>query len=252
MKKLIFTQDKILFYNEIDSTNILASKIVNENINEGTIIWALFQTQGKGQKGNLWESKASNNLTFSVILKPNIIKPSDQFILNIAVSLSMIDFLKSLLPHSNIKLKWPNDIYINKDKVAGILIENQIMGNYIENSIIGIGLNVNQLEFSNNIPNPTSLKLISNKDYNLEELLYSFLPFIERRIQQLYNLEIEMLNNDYLNNLLYYNEIKKYEIKNQIINATIIGISEFGKLKLKLESNTIIKCDLKEIKFLLQ
>ncbi len=251
MKNLIFTKDKIHLFKEIDSTNLYASKIINDNTVEGTIIWALFQTQGKGQKDNLWESKDSNNLTFSVILKPKLIKPTNQFNLNMAVSLSMVDFLKSVIPISTIKLKWPNDIYINKDKVAGILIESQIMGNCIENSIIGIGLNVNQIVFSNNIPNPTSLKLISSIDYNLEELLYRFLPFIEQRIQQLYNLEFNILKDDYLNNLLYFNERKEYCIKNQITNAIIVGISEFGKLKLKLESNSYIECDLKEIKFML-
>lgn len=253
MERLIFTEKRIVFINKTNSTNDYATKIAKLNsTDEGTIIWALYQTDGKGQKGNKWESDVAQNLTFSIILKPTCIEPANQFILTQAISLSMIDFIKNILPSKNIMIKWPNDIYIEKNKVAGILIENQIMGNQIENSIIGIGLNVNQILFSEDIPNPVSLKLISNKEYKLEELLHQFLPFIERRIQQLYNSDLKLIKKDYLNNLLYFNVLKKYLVKEEIINASIIGISEYGKLLLQTDSGTTIECDLKEIKFLHQ
>jgi len=179
-----------------------------------------------------------------------MIEPSQQFLLNKAISLGMIDFLKTKIDESLIKIKWPNDIYVENKKIAGILIENEILGANIQSSIIGIGLNVNQLVFSANIPNPTSLRLIKGIEFNTKKVLLEVLTKIEIRIINLYNNDIELINNDYLSNLLYYNCYKKYFFKNEEIHAMIMNVSEYGQLILKTIEDKIIKCDFKEIVFL--
>ncbi len=249
---MIFKENKIIQFEKINSTNDYASKVLLEkSIGEGSIIWALNQTEGKGQKGNKWESEISKNLTFSIVLKPNKILPVKQFYLNMAVSLSLVDFLKSILTNQNIYIKWPNDIYVDNKKIAGILIENQIIANEIENSIIGIGLNVNQYKFSENIPNPTSLKILKSFDFELNTLLVDFLNFIENRIQQLYNFEFDSLKSNYRTSLLYFGELKQFKYKNEIIYARIIDINTYGKLILQTENQIVVECDLKEVEFIL-
>lgn len=247
----IFNENKIQVFEEIDSTNDLCYELTKSDyIEEGTIIRAINQIKGKGQKGNKWESENDKNLTFSILLKPNQIQPANQFILNQAISLSMIDFIKSITKSDKIKIKWPNDIYFGEKKIAGILIETQIMGNQIENAIIGIGLNVNQLDFKNHLPNPISLKQITQIDYNLDNLLIDFLPFIELHIDQLYEKDFKNIETIYMKNLLYFNYSKLYKVNNKIINAKIVGISKFGKLILQINSDIKIECDFKEVEFI--
>lgn len=247
----IFSDDKIIKLSNVNSTNEFANEILKENApTEGCVIWGISQTNGKGQKGNTWDTEEGKNLTFTIILYPNMIEPSQQFLLNKAISLGIIDFLKSHLDEELLHIKWPNDIYAGKSKIAGILIENQILGNSIQSSIIGIGLNINQLKFSSNIPNPISIKLVTGIDLNIEIALYQLLHEIEKRITNLYNSDIESLNNDYLNSLLNYQKYKKYFWNNIEIEAMIIAISEFGQLILKTKEDKIIKCNFKEIVFL--
>ncbi|MFZ4400242.1 MAG: biotin--[acetyl-CoA-carboxylase] ligase [Bacteroidales bacterium] len=244
------TKDKIIKLTNVNSTNVFAVELLKKKDTfEGTIIWALKQTEGKGQKGNSWESEDGKNLTFTLILHPLSVEPSQQFMINKAVSLGIIDFLKTKIEESQIKIKWPNDIYVNKSKIAGILIENEILGAYLQSTIVGIGLNVNQISFSEKILNPVSLQLITGKEMDIEIILTELLNKIESRILDLYNNEIELINYDYLNSLLYYNVYKNYLIKNIQIQAMIIGLSEFGQLILKTKEEKLIKCDFKEIVF---
>lgn len=248
---MIFNENKILVFDTLTSTNEYASKIsFKDETAEGTIIRAVNQTKGKGQKGNIWISEIEKNLTFSIILKPNKILAVKQFYMNMAISLSLVDYLKYLLPQNGIYIKWPNDIYIEKNKIAGILIENQVIADKIENSVIGIGLNVNQSVFSFDIPNPTSLNIITSINYNVSEILINYLPLIEKRIQQLYKLDFEKIKIDYLNRLLYFNDLRKYKINNKTITAKIIDINIYGKLILLTENQIIIECDLKEVGFI--
>lgn len=247
----LFSIDKILKYDTLDSTNDFAYELLKENnIQNGTIIWSINQKKGRGQKGNKWLSENGKNLTFSIIYFPqNLINPLNQFILNQTVTLAIIDFLKKELPDETPKIKWPNDIYIGKNKISGILIENQILGSNIQSSIIGVGININQTEFPKEILNPTSLKLITGIDYSIENILKKLCFNFEIRFNQLIDKKIETIKTEFLENLLYLNEIRDYCFNNNLIRAKITGLSENGKLQL-ISNDKIITADFKEITFI--
>ena len=136
----------LVFCENLTSTNKQASELLKKNdIPEGTVVHSDFQTAGRGQPGNRWESEKGRNLLISVILYPGSVKPHEQFLISMTISLGICDFIDRHLPGS--KVKWPNDIYVKDDKIAGVLIENSIMGDSIENTVAGIGLNINQEEF---------------------------------------------------------------------------------------------------------
>jgi BirA family transcriptional regulator, biotin operon repressor / biotin---[acetyl-CoA-carboxylase] ligase len=247
----LFSEKQIIHLQRINSTNDFAAALIKNNETaEGTVIWADVQTAGKGQKGNVWDTEADNNLTFSFILHPLQLNPAEQFMLNKAISLGIIDYLKTIIDPLVLKIKWPNDIYAGKMKLAGILIENEILGDSLQTAIVGIGLNVNQKIFNINIPNPTSLAIITGKKFDIPQQLSMLLSYIEKRIINLYNNDIELINNDYLKNLLYYGITNKFNYKDREIEAIIMGISEYGELKLKLSNDEIIVCGFKEIEFL--
>ncbi|TAL80863.1 MAG: biotin--[acetyl-CoA-carboxylase] ligase, partial [Bacteroidetes bacterium] len=131
---------KLYFFESLPSTNIHAALILkNEKVPEGSIVYTNYQSAGRGQIGNKWESENGKNLLISIILFPSMIIPVNQFFISMTLSLGICDFLKRHIPSCSIK--WPNDIYVNNDKIAGILIENSIIDNKIENTIAGIGLN---------------------------------------------------------------------------------------------------------------
>ena len=149
---------KIIRYDSLTSTNSFASKLLKyDDPEEGTVIISGYQTNGRGQGTNKWDSEKDINLLFSIILFPELILPYDHNFINIFVSLGICDYLDLYFPGS--KIKKPNDIYYGNDKMAGILIENSIIDDLIKSSIIGIGLNVNQTSFSPDLPNPISQKI---------------------------------------------------------------------------------------------
>jgi len=241
----------IIKLTEVNSTNLFASQLIKENnVIEGTVIIAESQTSGKGQAESKWESESGKNLTFSIILIPVFLPLASQFLLSKVVSLAIIDFLNKL-SINNLTIKWPNDIYVGKQKIAGILIENMILGREYTTAIIGIGININQTQFSSNVPNPISLKLLSNKDFNIEECLNALLIEVEKRYNQLKFLKYQLIDNDYLKALYNFNKWSSYSYLSKIIIARIIGVNKYGKLILEKENNTMIECDLKEIKYVI-
>ena len=164
----------IIWLERVDSTNDEARRHISE-IDNLSVVSALEQTKGRGQRGNRWSSQPGENLTFSLVVKDFRIKANEQSAISQATALSLVD----LLSRHEIKarIKWPNDIYAGDEKICGILIENSLKGSAIDWSIIGIGLNVNQTAFPKDLPNPTSMKLctgISNP-YNTREILEEFM-----------------------------------------------------------------------------
>lgn len=217
---------------------------------EGRVIRAINQTGGVGQQGNVWKSEADKNLTFSILLRPTFLSIPDRFMLTKAISLAMVDYLRTVLPNSFVSIKWPNDIYVGKDKIGGMLIYNKFRGMSFNSSVVGIGFNVNQTLFSRDIPNPTSLKIITAKDYDLPTELTKICDSISVRYEELRNGNHAKLDKEYLENLLYLGQEREYYYKEKPLVATIEGVNKEGMLLLNTSDNKQIICDLKELKFI--
>ena len=157
-----------------NSTNTLLKRLIAEG-NPPQFIYAGYQTAGRGQTGNGWESEENKNLLCSILLPPK----KELFELNVAVSVAVRKLLGE-----DFTIKWPNDIYWQDKKVAGILIENAIIGNELKYSIAGIGLNVNQTEWKTDAPNPVSLKQITGKTYDIDELMQQLLVKVHKALEE--------------------------------------------------------------------
>ena len=163
---------KILHFDEINSTNVyLYDKMAEKQDISDMVVVASHQTAGRGMGKNQWESEAGKNLLFSIALNVNYLEAENQFKISQAVSVAIVETLSQFIDNQRLFIKWPNDIYFGDKKLAGMLIQNTIEGRMMGISIIGIGLNVNQIEFSKDIPNPISMKQISGNDFDLENLL---------------------------------------------------------------------------------
>ena len=247
----LFTGKLINYLPSCHSTNDIAVQMIqSENmVFEGTVIITDNQTAGRGQRGNIWEACTGENLTFSLILKPNFLKASDQFQLNVAVSMGVLDFLSEFIDE-NLKVKWSNDIYVGDKKMGGILIENSLQGYQIGHSIIGIGLNINQTEFSNE--RATSLRKITQNPlkYDLSELLKKLLENIEINYLKIKSRQYESLKVGYLSNLFRFEEYHYFKKNGQQFLGRITGIDETGKLGIETDGN-VIYFDFKEVEFVI-
>jgi len=233
------------------STNVYAQNLLSKSKPpEGTVISTQNQTAGRGQIGSSWESEAFKNLTLSIILYPNFILPNQQFLLTQITSLAVHDFIKAHID-TDVFIKWPNDIYIQDRKIAGILIQNSLAGKSISNCIIGIGVNVKQTHFVSNAPNPTSLTLETKNDFDLNELQLQLLKCVELRYLQLKRGELAQIAQDYHRYLFRNQKLALYQYPNgeQFIGK-IIGVNTIGKLQIE-SSKGVEEFGMKEVRFLL-
>ncbi|MBU0488865.1 MAG: biotin--[acetyl-CoA-carboxylase] ligase [Bacteroidetes bacterium] len=222
--------------------------IQNGSAGHGTVIVADFQQTGKGRGKNLWEGLPGESLMFSIILQPDFIAPNDQFRVSKMISVSIAELLIDL-KISQVSIKWPNDIYVGDKKIAGILIENAIIGNQFAWCICGIGLNVNQKKFSPELPNPTSIALSVGKEQNVAEILSRFLEITEKNYRYLKANKIELADSMYVD-LLFKREIwSLYIYNNREISGKIIGVNSCGQLVLQTDKNQEIVCNMDEIRF---
>ena len=192
-------------------------------------------TTKKTETKAVWQSEPGKNLLASIIYKPHFIKAKNQFFLNQAVSLGIYAALK-ILTEKDLKLKWPNDIVLNDKKLCGILIENSISGNWLQHSIIGIGVNVNQTEFPDSAGNPISLKTIGKKEYFIESVLEKIVEQIEVRYLQLRRNELQQLQRDYMAALYRLEEEHSYKTSAGKIKAKIVGLNPEGKILLETKT----------------
>ena len=240
----------LLFFESLPSTNTHAVALLKkDNLQEGTIIYTDYQSAGKGYSGNSWESEESKNLLISIILFPSFIIPADQFYISMSVSLGICDFLQRHIPACSIK--WPNDIYIKDDKIAGILIESAIISGQIEYSIAGIGMNINQEKFKSSAPNPVSLRQASGSSYDLKTCLKQLCSDIDKRYKQLSAGEAETIKNEYLSKLYRLKEWAEFKDGNGTFTGRILSIGEYGSLKIELRNREIREYAFKEIEFIL-
>ena len=240
---------KIIFRKNLSSTNLYATKLLKENeVQEGMIIYTNYQTAGRGQAGNTWESENGKNLLISLILYPAMIKLSDQFVISKIISLGICDFLRQHI--ANVSIKWPNDIYVNNDKIAGILIEASIIRNKIENIIVGIGLNINQKKFKNEIPNPVSLKIITGEDYGIEDCLKNLATCLDLRYKQILEEKKADIDREYLSNLYRIRKWSNYSDVNGLFEGKIISVTDGGRLQIEDRNGKIYEYGYKEVNFL--
>lgn len=244
-------QFNIIHIPKLESTNSYAQQLIESGeLHEGDVILTQYQENGRGQGDNFWESEPGSNLLVSIILEPKMIPPSQQFVLTQLVSLVLVDLIKEYVIIEEVKIKWPNDIYVNNRKIAGILFQNFIKGNEIEFSIAGIGINVNQKKFYSGAPNPISIIHHSDQPIDLNVLLNKLLDKIGDNYET-YKLKqnFQELNSRYILNLFRYNEWATYSDGNNFFKGKIIDIDEFGRLKVKLKSGKEKKFGFKEIEF---
>jgi len=212
---------------------------------EGLVVTAKFQSGGNGQRGKVWESNANENLLLSVVIAHKIELDKHSLISKI-VALSLCDLLKNLGIVAEIK--WPNDILIAKQKIAGILIQNKSQGIYITHSVIGIGFNINQLVFKTYTPKATSLKLQLNKEFEVSKIQEQFLSFLSARLKRLKVGENQ--DNEYLKSLFLKDKPAAFESNNNQFMGIIKGVSESGKLLIKLEDDSITAFENQQVKYL--
>ncbi len=232
---------------ELSSTNDYASELVRrEFVADFTVVMTDFQEKGRGQRGNTWVSAAGQNLLFSVVLHPRQVPIKEQFILSQTVSIALSEVVS--LYCDSVCIKWPNDIYVGDRKIAGILIENSINKKEIETTIIGIGLNVNQLLFEG-APNPTSLRAELGKEQNRDEILQQFLS----RFRQLYASMLrdpETIRRIYKERLYQRGKRSQYKDATGIFSGLIIDVAIDGQLLIADANGDIRRYYFKEVEYL--
>jgi BirA family biotin operon repressor/biotin-[acetyl-CoA-carboxylase] ligase len=211
----------------LSSTNSYSADLLKNGKNELTVVYTNFQTKGRGLGENFWYSDDNENLLLSVIDFPEI-KIENHFCLNMVISLAICDYLnlKGVLA----KIKWPNDIYVENSKIAGILVENNFYGDIIKSTIIGIGLNLNQIDFPNEIPNPISLKKITDIDFIVDDEVKEISEIIFKKIKKCKNLNFDEIKTKYLRNLYKMKIESKFKIDDHVFAATIIDVKKDGHL----------------------
>ena len=247
--KTLFVGQNSIHVESVDSTNSYASEMLRQiELVEGSLIYSFVQLNGRGQRGNYWESEPNKNVALSLVLLPKFLTVDKQFLLTKITSLAVADLMAEILGSSyKINIKWPNDIYVNERKIAGILIENALRETTVQNSIIGIGINVNQKTF--NSSNATSLASLSGKEFELMNVLNRLCEFFEARYLQLKSNKFESIDNGYLERLYRHNEWANFSSNSVIFEGKIVGVSSIGKLQVEMRSGEIKEYDLKEIVF---
>ena len=218
---------------------------------EGDVILAQRQTAGRGQRGHTWESREGENLTFSLLLEPLFLSPSEQFLISECVALGVCDALL----HYGIEaqIKWTNDIYIGDKKLAGILIEHKLQGSALARTVVGIGLNVNQREFSRDLPNPISMAQAAGREFDREEVLQTVATSLMARYEQLREGGAKELQTDYHQRLYRLGQEHCYALPDgSRFRGIIRGVEPTGALRIENERGELLSFLFKEVEFVIQ
>lgn len=221
---------KILVLAKVDSTNNYAMALIqNAEATNGNAVFALEQTQGKGRRGKAWKSNKGDNIILSITAQMQWLPISRQFELSVASALGCHDFVSKYIPLQT-RIKWPNDIFINDSKAGGILIENIIKGTLWQWSVIGIGININQVAFEEFDLSPISLKQITGYDYNVLEIAEELHTFILKRLNELKAGNFSKMLEEYNFKLYGRGRLAKFKKQNIVFETKIIGVSDKGQL----------------------
>ena len=241
-------------FEELPSTNDF---LANSGIyTEGSLVTTFNQTVGRGQMGNRWLSEPNLNLAFSIRLNPTFLQANEQFHLNKAVALAVHDVVEKYISNvaqsfnKNVSVKWANDIFIGDKKVCGILIQNNLSGSLLQSSIIGIGLNINQLVFQKEF-NATSLRLETGQLFDLFDCIEQLTKAIEQRYLQLKSaVNFSKIHDEYLSKMYRFGEeaIFRRITEGSVFMGKIVGVSATGQLEI-MSNRGIEVFDIKEVKF---
>lgn len=244
----LFIGQQLHFLPVCASTNSEAHQLLIKNkATEGCTILTFEQTNGRGQRGNTWEAEPGKNITLSVVLMPTFLAVRQQFYLNMAVSLAVLDLIREQGAEDT-QLKWPNDLYFKDKKIAGILIENSINSYALQHSIIGIGLNTNQQLFG--LPAATSLANILEREIPLEPLVMRLLELLEKRYLELRSGKQAKLKYEYLQALYRYQQEHRFVVNGRQVAGIIAGVAEDGRLGVEIEKELRF-FDFKEIAYII-
>lgn len=254
---------RILSLDATPSTNNYATALLAAHeAGEGTLVLTFRQTQGRGHGKNVWESEEGRNLTFSLVLEPHFLEASRQFLLSQVVSLGLAHYLAGqmedkgeLQPHPSLSgekknlvaIKWPNDIYIGLRKIAGILIENSVMGQHLRWSVAGIGLNINQNTFPSHLPRAISLKMVTGREYDLQECLKELTRHIYVWYEKLRKGKYREINEKYLSLLLGREANLTYRTGDRSFQARVEGVDPFGQLLLRTDQGEVTSWPFKSV-----
>jgi BirA family transcriptional regulator, biotin operon repressor / biotin---[acetyl-CoA-carboxylase] ligase len=238
---------QLIHLESVVSTNLQATDLLSvQSITSPAVILADNQTGGKGQGTNTWESAPGKNLLFSLVVFPSKLKGKEQFWLSKIAALSVCEMITAFTPGT--RIKWPNDILVNKLKISGILIENTLKGEFIKSSVIGIGINVNQEVFG--VP-ATSLKGIAGCEFDRMETLARFMEVFDRWYGVLSERKFNDIDEAYYQSLYGFNEWIRFSWGGVEFEALVEGVEDDGYLVLKARDNKILKFGFREVEFIL-
>lgn len=241
---------QLIKLNATDSTNAyLKDMMLSNTLEDFTVVTAEAQLKGRGQMGTTWLSDPHKNLTFSVLKNFSELRAGDQFDINICVSVAIYEAL-SQVNVPDLMIKWPNDIMSGRHKICGILIENVLSGSDINASVIGVGLNVNQLNFRN-LPDVSSLKLLTGITFELDELLFLILDRLKSNLDAINGHDLEAIKLSYGSKLFRKDKPSTFrDGKGELFMGFIKGVSDSGKLMILLEDEIMQEFDLKQVRLL--
>ena len=235
----------IYHFDQLTSTN---NEATSSAYAEGDIVWADEQSAGRGQRGHKWESRKGENITFSVVLEPKFLPAIKQFLISEVVALAMVDALRYY--GIGAKIKWTNDIYVGDKKLAGILIEHKLSGSNLSRTVVGIGLNVNQMEFSSELPNPVSMRQLTRLELDCAEVLSRVAEALMARYEILRQGEEERLQTDYQELLYRRDALHWYFLPDgSRFRGTIRGVEPTGALRIENEKGVERTFLFKEVEF---
>lgn len=241
---------KPIYIPQTTSTNVSLADICSKGEADNlTSVYSSFQTDGRGQRGNKWESEDGKNLLFSFVVFPKELPAKEHFILLQITALALFDTLTEYT--DGISIKWPNDIYWMDKKICGTLIENDLSGMNIERSISGTGVNLNQKIFRSGAPNPVSLSQITGKVYDIETVLYKIMDYVNGYYGMFCNGESETIRKKYFDAIYRKDGFHTYKDDNGTFEAMIEEIEKDGRFILKDKEGNVRKYLFKEVSYII-
>ena len=234
----------------INSTTSTNDEARGERYRHMDVIWSEHQTSGRGQRGHSWHSTEGENLTFSVVLHPTFLPIAEQFLLSEVVALSLVDTMAQF--GIECRIKWTNDIYAGDSKLVGVLIEHSLSGDTLARTIVGIGLNVNQITFPDDLPNPTSMALQCSAKFSREAVLECFMLRLGEWFEVLASGDKQLVESTYVSRMYHLGEEHAYMLPSgDVFRATIRGVRPSGELRLEHGDGIVREYAFKEVEFVL-